>query len=134
MWSVGMPNNTPQLSLVFFVIDWGKQRIVSQIFEKINAQFHWTLKGQGTASSDILDLLGIGSIDKAVMIALERDSVVKPLLKEVSKKLGLNNPGAGIAWTVPLSSANLPLLSVFKEVMKKEIAEFDNSADSASKD
>jgi nitrogen regulatory protein PII len=37
------------------------------------------------------------------------------LLKEVRKKLGFHNAGAGIAFTVPLSSVHQPVLQVLKE-------------------
>jgi hypothetical protein len=43
------------------------------------------------------------------------------LLKEVRKTLGFHSPGAGIAFTVPLSGINNPLLAVFKEsIIKNE--------------
>jgi hypothetical protein len=41
------------------------------------------------------------------------------LLNEVRKKLGFHNPGVGIAFTVPLSGINNPILRVFKESIYK---------------
>jgi hypothetical protein len=69
----------------------------------------------GTASSDILDLLGIGTGDKAVVLCIEQAVLVPVLLKEVRKALNSHGPGSGIAFTVPLSGINTPLLRVFKE-------------------
>ena len=54
-----------------------------------------------------------------MVICLEQDIMVPVLLKEVSKKLGLNNPGAGIAFTLPLSGINQPILKVFKDSIEK---------------
>jgi nitrogen regulatory protein PII len=67
----------------------------------------------------MLDLLGIGSSEKAVVLCLEQEVLVPVLLKEVRKKMGFHNPGAGIAFTVPLSGINTPLLGVFKESIHK---------------
>jgi nitrogen regulatory protein PII len=105
----------PRLKLVFFIVDWSKIQIISNVFEEEKVRFHFITKGKGTARTDILDLLGIGSSDKAVILCLEQDVLVPVLLKEVRKKLGFHNPGAGIAFTVALSGINTPLLRVFKE-------------------
>jgi nitrogen regulatory protein PII len=109
----------PLLKCLVFIIDWTKTNIIADIFEQENVRFHFICKGRGTASSDILDLLGIGSTEKAVVLCLEQDILVPVLLKEVSKKLGLNNPGAGIAFTLPLSGINQPILKVFKDSIEK---------------
>jgi nitrogen regulatory protein PII len=111
----------PILKLLFFIIDWNKTEVINNIFEQANVRFHFINKGRGTASSEILDLLGIGSSEKAVVICLEQDIMVPLLLKDVSKKLGLHNPGAGIAFTVPLSGINSPILQVFKESINKNL-------------
>jgi nitrogen regulatory protein PII len=114
-------NKLPMLKLLFFIIDWNKTEVINDIFEQANVRFHFINKGRGTASSEILDLLGIGSSEKAVVICLEQDIMVPLLLKDVSKKLGLHNPGAGIAFTISLSGINSPILQVFKESINKNL-------------
>jgi hypothetical protein len=109
----------PVIKLLVFIIDWGKTKVISTVFEQEHVRFHFICKGKGTASSEILDLLGIGSSDKAVVLSLEQDIMVPVLLKEVRKKLGFHSPGAGIAFTVPLSGINHPILKVFKESIHK---------------
>jgi hypothetical protein len=109
----------PVLRLLIFIIDWAKVRVISSIFEEENVRFHFISKGRGTASSEILDLLGIGSSEKAVILCLEQEVMIPVLLKEVRKKLGFHNPGVGIAFTIPLSGINNPILQVFKESIHK---------------
>ncbi|MDR0553953.1 MAG: hypothetical protein LBG76_04040 [Treponema sp.] len=116
-----MTENIPILKFLIFIIDWAKINVVSEIFEQSNVRFHFICKGKGTASSEILDVLGIGSTEKAVVFCLEQDIMVPALLKEVAKKLGLHNPGAGIAFTIPLSGINNPILKVFKESINKNL-------------
>jgi hypothetical protein len=105
----------PVLKLAFFIVDWNKAHILTDVFEEEKVRFHFISKGRGTASSDILDLLGVGAGDKAVVICLEQEVLAPVLLKEVRRKLGRHSRGAGIAFTVPLSGINSPLLRVFKE-------------------
>jgi len=112
---------TPSMKLVFFITDWSRANIVSDVCVEEKVRFHFTILGQGTASSDVLDLLGIGSSEKAVTTCLEQEVGVPVLLKEVRKKLKTYGPGAGIAFTVPLSAINDPVMLIFKQsIMKNE--------------
>jgi nitrogen regulatory protein PII len=115
------PAALPVIKLLFFIIDLDKTKVISSVFETEKVRFHFISKGKGTASSEILDLLGIGASEKAVILCLEQDIMVPVLLREVRKKLGFHSPGAGIAFTVPLSGINNPILQVFKEsILKNE--------------
>ena len=119
----------PRLRLVFFIVDWHRDNVISEVFEEEKVRFFFVAKGKGTASSEILDLLGIGASDKAVMVCLEQAVGVPVLLKDVQKKLKLSSPGTGIAFTVPLSAINDPILLVFKQSIHKNekvAAELDN--------
>jgi nitrogen regulatory protein PII len=124
----------PILTLMFFIIDWTKSHIITDIFVEEDVRFYFVAKGVGTASSDILDLLGIGAGEKAVALCLEQPVLVPVLLKEVRKKLGFDTPGTGIAFTVPLSAINDPVLLVFKQsILKNEkiAVELEERAQSA---
>jgi hypothetical protein len=109
----------PLLKCVVFIVDWTRAQDVTDIFEQENIRFHFIVKARGTASSDILDLLGIGGSEKAMILGLEQDVGIPALMREISRKLGLHNPGAGIAFTLPLSGINQPILQVFKESIEK---------------
>jgi hypothetical protein len=122
--SSGVPASPdmPVLRLVIFIIEWKASRYIAEIFEENHVRFHFICKGRGTASSEVLDLLGIGASDKAVVLCLEQGIMAPFLIREVSQGLGLFNPGAGIAFTVPLSSINKPILKVFKQSIHEHIS------------
>jgi hypothetical protein len=109
----------PLLKCVFFIVDWERVREITDIFEQKNIRFYFIAKARGTASSDILDLLGIGSAEKAALICLEQDVGIPALMREAARKLELHKPGAGIGFTLPLSGINQPILQVFKESIEK---------------
>ena len=113
----------PILKCVIFIVDWEKSKGISEIFERTNVRFHFIAKGKGTASSEILNMLGIGSSDKAVFFCLEQDKMTPVLLKEVGNKF-MHTPGTGIGFTIPLSGINTPVLRVFKESVAKDIKNF----------
>ncbi|WP_461246174.1 P-II family nitrogen regulator [Treponema sp. R6D11] len=134
--------NVPRLKLIFFIVDRRNANTVSDVCTEENVRFHFTSLGKGTASSDVLNLLGIGSSEKAVIICLEQEVGVPLLMKEVRKKLKNYGPGAGIAFSVPLSAINDPILLIFKQsILKNEKitaddikSEGENMADKYSHD
>ncbi|MDR2942350.1 MAG: hypothetical protein LBV17_07150 [Treponema sp.] len=112
---------TPKLKLVIFIVDWSRANVITNVCVTEKVRFHFTCVGTGTASSEILDLLGIGSGEKAVVLCIEQEIGVQVLMKEVRKELKSHGPGAGIAFTVPLSAVNDPVLMVFKQsILKNE--------------
>ncbi len=126
----------PVLKLLVFIVDWNKSKILTEILKKQYVRFHFICKGKGTATSEILNLLGIGSSEKAVVLCLEPDFRVPVILKEVSKKMGLHSPGTGIAFTIALSGINNPVLQILTqepndsimEKIEKESDEMKNNA------
>ncbi|MDR0599119.1 MAG: hypothetical protein LBG84_03425 [Treponema sp.] len=115
--------DTPVLRALIFIIEWKAAGDITRIFEEQHVRFHFICKGRGTANSEILDILGIGASEKAVVICLEQDMMAPLLIREVSQALGLYNLGAGIAFTIPLSGINKPVLQVFKNSVHKHISE-----------
>jgi len=123
-----LQKQTPKLKLVVFIVDWNKAHSITNVCVNEKVRFHFTSVGRGTASSEILNLLGIGSGEKAVILCLEQDIGVQVLMKEVRKELKIYGPGAGIAFTVPLSAINDPILLVFKQSkLKNENLSGNNS-------
>jgi len=112
-------SDRPDLRLVFFIVDWHQDNIISRVFDEEKVRFYFVAKGRGTASSEVLDLLGIGASDKAVIVCLEQAVGVPVLMKEARKKIKFYSPGTGIAFTVPLSAVNDPILLVFKQSIHK---------------
>jgi hypothetical protein len=105
----------PVLKLIFFIIDWDRKREANTVLAASRVRYHYMTRARGTASSDILDLLGIGASDTALSICLEQEAIVPLVLRDLRRKLGAKATGTGIAFTVPLSGINTPLLAAFQE-------------------
>lgn len=79
--------------------------------------------GTGTASSEVMDYLGLDSAEKAVIFSLQDEEGWVETKKLLQKKLQIDAPGGGIAFTVPLSSIGGKKTLQFlleKEDFKKE--------------
>jgi hypothetical protein len=115
--------------LTVFIVDWSKGRVISTIFNQSKLRYHYLCKGRGTASSEVLDILGIGATDKAVILGLEQEAMVPRLMDEVGTKLGLKSPGTGIGFAVPLSAINGPAIAALSGVSAGENNETNSGAE-----
>ena len=60
--------------------------------------------GSGTASSEILDYLGLEHAEKTVVFSIVEEETWVKTKRDLEKKLKIDVPGSGIAFTTPLSS------------------------------
>lgn len=60
--------------------------------------------GYGTATNEIMDYLGLDSTEKAVAMSVVEEETWLTVKKQLQKKLQIDAPGGGIAFTIPLSS------------------------------
>jgi nitrogen regulatory protein PII len=106
--------------MILLIIEWDKLHAVSEVIENGSCPLVFLTKGRGTAQSDILDLLGVGATDKAVLFCVAEGSKTPELIKAVRHVMG-KSVGAGIALTVPLSGINAPLMKVFLGMITENI-------------
>lgn len=62
----------------------------------------FAMLGKGTAGSEILGLLGLGDTKKDIVLTTLRASTAVNVFKKLVDECRLNEPGRGIAFTVPL--------------------------------
>lgn len=105
------------IKLIVCIVDRGEAERITALCLQERIAFHLTLRGHGTADSDILDYLGLGETEKDVVLLCIRRSAADGFLQELSAHLHLDRPGSGIAFSIPLSSVaergTLQLLSGF---------------------
>ncbi len=76
---------------------------LKEILDDISISLSFMFAGTGTARSAVLDYLGIGETEKAVILSLFPESDEETILKEIRAKMSLYLVGRGISFTVPLS-------------------------------
>ena len=77
----------------------------ADMFLKKNLPVQFRLNAQGTASSEIMDTLGFGSVDKCVLMSMIPKTVSRTMLGMLHSRLRLDAVNSGIAFTIPLSGA-----------------------------
>ena len=102
-----------------------------ELYKSNGLQVFFISMGFGTATNEILDYLGLDSADKAVAFTVLEESTWITVKKQLEKKLKIDAPGGGIAFTIPLSSVGgkktLQFLLEKQEYQKEEESTLQNT-------
>ena len=93
-----------KLKLLFTIVNREKAELYEDFLQDFRVNVHLTLAAQGTATGDILQVLGLSQSDKAVIISVIRSDMADAALSFLEEKFKTVKNGKGIAYTVPLSS------------------------------
>ncbi len=88
------------------IADRGKGEEIAEFCRENAISYNYLTLGRGTVNSELLTMLGLGEIDKDILISLLPRSAVKTHLAGLSGLLKLKRPGAGIAFSMPLLAIN----------------------------
>lgn len=98
-----MDKQKPVLNLLCVVCDRDRQDRVAAIVEGQRAMFNLAMLGRGTASSRILNYLGIGETDKAVFFSILPASLAIETMYKLDEKFEFKRPGHGIAFRAKIT-------------------------------
>ncbi len=92
-----------KLKLIFTVVDRQKGEFYLDVISQFEVNCQMVVGGLGTASSEIVDLLGLNN-HKAVILSVAREDMVPKIMNTLEEKFETVRHGKGIAFAVPLSS------------------------------
>ena len=92
-----------KLKLIFTVVDRQKGEFYLDVISQFEVNCQMVVGGLGTASSEIIELLGLNN-HKAVILSVAREDMVPMIMNTLEEKFETVRNGKGIAFAVPLSS------------------------------
>lgn len=95
----------------------------ADMFLQSNLPLQFRLNAEGTASSEIMDTLGLGSTDKSLLISYVPQELGRRMLGMLHSKLRLDAVNSGIAFTVPLTGVSNLML----RMMNSAAENYENS-------
>ena len=102
------------------------------LYQENNKHVMFVSYGVGTASSEIMDYLGLEHTEKTVMFFVSSQEEWLDIKKQLERKLHIDAPGSGIAFTVSLSSIGgmkaLQYLSEKQDYQKQEESTLKDTA------
>ena len=84
----------------------------AEMFRKGALPLQYRFHAEGTATSEIMDVLGLGNIDKSVLISMIPKNLSEILLNKLNSELQLNRANSGIAFTMLLRGQPSSLVHV----------------------
>lgn len=85
------------------------------LFRENGIPLHYRTGAEGTASSDILDMLGLGSTDKCLLLAVMQKTTADRMVACLHTELRMNTANSGIAFTLPLNGASVSILKLLMQ-------------------
>jgi hypothetical protein len=99
------PQTAPQkLKLLVTIVNRNKAEFFMDLLQSQEINVQLALSGEGTASTDMLQLLGLADSEKSVIFSLVREDRAREALSLLGEKFKTVRGGKGIAYTIPLKS------------------------------
>ena len=94
------------MKVILSIVERGQGAAMLKLYRKRQVPIHIQCAGKGTATSEIMDILGLGSSEKDVLISFAAASAAKKLLHDLDNELRGHTGGAGIVVSIPVSGLN----------------------------
>ena len=95
-----------QIMMILSIIERGKAKAYIEMLDKRSIGFHIQCVGQGTASSEMMDILGLGSSDKDIVLSYAPRRTVAALAAELTKDLSSGMGYNGLMMLLSTSAIN----------------------------
>ena len=92
-----------KLKLLFTIVDRPKAEFYLDVLSQYEVNCQLVANGLGTATSEMVDLLGLNP-HKAVLVSVIREDLVDTIMKVLEEKFRTIRNGKGVAFAVPMSS------------------------------
>ena len=90
------------------------------LFKEGMVPVQYIMHAQGTASSEIMDMLGLGGVEKDLMLSMLPRVLAHKMLKKLRSRLHLGMPNTGIAFTVTMSSCSGHMIRLMESTQPQE--------------
>ncbi len=110
------------LNLLMIIASKPIEKMYLNVLEKYKIKFKAVTYGKGTASSSLLNYFGLNEVEKIIIFAISPKITCKHILRYIKSKLKINEPGKGIAFTIPLSSSTKYMQDFYRQ---NKLEDFD---------
>ena len=99
-------NNVVQKKLLLFItiVSSGHGSQIIRLFEKLGISAQFVQSGEGTATKEINNLLGIEDVDKDIVFSFVSEDKIPSVRQDLSSYFSLNKRNRGIGMAIPLTS------------------------------
>ena len=120
-----------QLSLIMSIVERGSGGKLVKLYQKNQVFAHVRFEGLGTATSEILDILGLGGSEKDIILSMATRPAAAAILERLDDELRGAAPSRGIAFSMPMTVSGL--LAAFIDLRTKPENEGSGTMDNQQK-
>ncbi len=113
-------NNKPAFRVLFLIATPKLVHRAVEICKERHVPVQQILRAQGTASSEMMDVIGLGGVDKDVLMNILPKDFADELLKVLRKKLHLGTPNSGVAFTFAISGASSQVVKLVENLKPQQ--------------
>lgn len=93
-----------RLVMIVTIIERGCGNKLTKLYGRERVFTHLRCEGTGTATSEIMDILGLGSSEKDIILSIAPEGAARALLGKLEDDLHDETPSRGIAFTVSMEA------------------------------
>ena len=97
------PLTPPKLKLLVTVVNRQKAELFLGLLQGFDVNMQLSMAAQGTASTEMRQMLGLTDTDKAVIFSVIREDRADEALRYLDDKFHTIKNGKGVAFTVPMT-------------------------------
>ena len=122
-----------QLAVIMSIVERGSGTKLTNLYTKHQVFTHLRCEGRGTATSEIMDILGLGSSEKDIVLSIAPVSAARALLTALNEELRGSIPGRGIAFSAKLAAVSNLAAAVIntRTKLEKESGEMEQKQKSS---
>lgn len=91
-----------------------------RLFKEGNVPTQYIFHAQGTASNEVMDMLGLDGVDKNILMSMMPKGFADEMMKKLRKRLHLGMPNTGIAFSVVMSGASGQMIHLIEKLEPEE--------------
>ena len=101
------------MKVIVSIVERGQGAALEKLYRKNYVTLHLQCAGKGTATSEIMDILGLGSSEKDVVLSCAAASAAHRLLRLLDSDLRRSVKGSGLVFSGSSQTAPLSVLPIF---------------------
>ncbi len=110
----------PVPKLLAAIVDRSERSRLEKILQEKHVRFQFMLNAMGTASSEMLQTLGLSGTEKTLCVCIAPEHKANLLFTSVMERMELTQSGNGIVFIIPVSGIGATLLGAFSKEQQKE--------------
>lgn len=115
-----MNQKTERPKILVSIVERGKGKELIKLYRQKDVDFHYQTIGHGTATSEIMDILGLDSKDKDIVISFAAESRINQLVYRMSDELRGAVDTKGILFDLPLTGMSNIIVAALNLPLQKE--------------